>query len=108
MQVKKFEAPTMKEALEMVKNHLGPGAIILNAKDNSRGFGLMGRNSIEITAAISETELRKKQWAESRLKEEQLALLRQKSMRIQKEFIEKSVRRYTDAKSEDENKRRPL
>lgn len=107
MQVKKFEAPTMKEALEMVKNHLGPGAIILNAKDNSKGFGLMGRNSIEITAAISEGELKKKQWAESRLKEEQLALLRQKSMRIQKEFIEKSVRRYTDAKDEEEKKRRP-
>ena len=106
MQVKKFEAPTMKEALEMVKNHLGPGAIILNAKDNSKSFGLMGKNSIEITAAISETELRKKQWAESRLKEEQLALLRQKSMRIQKEFIEKSVRRYTGAKEEEEKKRR--
>lgn len=106
MQVKKFEAPTMKEALEMVKNHLGPGAIILNAKDNSRGFGLMGKNSIEITAAISEAELKKKQWAESRLKEEQLALLRQKSMRVQKEFIEKSVRRYTD-NSEEEKKRRP-
>lgn len=108
MQVRKFEAPTMKEALEMVKNQLGPGAIILNAKDNSRGFGLMGRNSIEITAAISETELRKKQWAESRLKEEQLELLRRKPVRIQKEFIEKSVRRYTDARDEDERKRRPL
>ncbi len=107
MQVKKFEAPTMKEALEMVKSHLGPGAIILNAKDNSRGFGLMGKNSIEITAAISEVELKKKQWAESRLKDEQLALLRQKSMKIQKEFIEKSVRRYTDNKDEDEKKRRP-
>lgn len=108
MQVKKFEAPTMKEALEMVKNHLGPGAIILNAKDNSRGFGLMGKNSIEITAAISETELKKKQWAESRLKEEQLAFLRQKSMKVQKEFIEKSVRRYTNANEEEDKRRRPV
>jgi flagellar biosynthesis protein FlhF len=107
MQVKKFEAPTMKEALEMVKNHLGPGAIILNAKDNSRGFGLMGQKSIEITAAISEGELKKKQWAESRLKEEQILMLRQKSMKIQKEFIEKSVQRYTDNQEEEENKRRP-
>lgn len=107
MQVKKFEAPTMKEALEMVKNHLGPGAIILNAKDNSQGFGLMGKKSIEITAAISETELKKKQWAESRLKEEQVVMLRQKSMRIQKEFIEKSVQRYTNTQEEEETKRRP-
>src|SRR5690606_33623654 len=101
MQVRKFEARTMKEALEMVKNQLGPGAIILNAKDSSSGFGLMGKSSIEITAAISETELKKKQWAESRLKEEQLALLRQKSMRIQKEFIEKSVQRYAVNREQD-------
>ena len=33
MQVKKFEARSMKEALEMVKTSLGPEAIILNAKD---------------------------------------------------------------------------
>ncbi len=106
MQVRKFEAPTMKEALEMVKNQLGPSAIILNAKDSGSGFGLMGRSSIEITAAISDTELKKKQWAESRLKEEQLALLRQKSLRVQKAFIEKSVQRY--AVSDEQEQRRPL
>lgn len=105
MQVRKFEAPTMKEALEMVKNQLGPGAIILNAKDSSSGFGLMGRSSIEITAAITDDELKKRQWAEGRLKEDQLALLRQKSMRVQKEFIEKSVQRYTV--NREQERRRP-
>ena len=63
MQVKKFEATTIKEALEMVKNTLGPEAIILNAKDNTGSFGLMGRKSIEVTAAISEQQLLKKQYS---------------------------------------------
>ena len=34
MQVRKFEARSMKEALEMVKFHMGPEAIILSAKEN--------------------------------------------------------------------------
>ena len=69
MHVKKFEAKTMKEALEMVKVELGPEAIILNAKDNSKKHGLVGEGSVEITAAISELELRKKQLVESKYPE---------------------------------------
>ena len=38
MQVKKFEAKTMKEALELVKKELGPEAVILSARDNKKGF----------------------------------------------------------------------
>ena len=34
MQVKKFEAPTMQEALENVKRELGPEAIILQTRKN--------------------------------------------------------------------------
>lgn len=67
MQVKKFEAKTMKEALELVKRHLGPEAIILSARDNSRGFGIAGQRSVEVTAAISEDTLRRKSIAESKL-----------------------------------------
>ena len=70
MQVRKFEAKTMKEALELVKQHLGPEAIILSAKDNSRGFGLMGERSVEVTAAVSEETLRKKKLAEAKLRED--------------------------------------
>ena len=54
MQVKKFEARTMKEALEMVKTQLGPDAIILSARDNNKSYGLVGEGSVEITAAVSE------------------------------------------------------
>ena len=42
MQVRKFEARSMQEALDMVKKQLGPEAIILHAKDNRKRFGLMG------------------------------------------------------------------
>ncbi len=108
MQVKKFEATTIQEALEMVKNTLGPEAIILNAKDNTGSFGLMGKKSIEVTAAISEKQLLKKQWAESRLKEEELAKLRTKPARVQKQFIERSVERYTKKVQDEEAAKRPV
>jgi flagellar biosynthesis protein FlhF len=89
MQVKKFEAKTMKEALELVKVHLGPEAIILSAKDTHRGFGLMGDKSVEVTAAVSDETLRKKKIAETKLREE----LRQRFQQIpasqQKQFINK-------------------
>jgi flagellar biosynthesis protein FlhF len=92
MQVKKFEAKTMKEALDLVKVHLGPEAIILSAKDSHRGFGLMGEKSVEVTAAVSEDTLRKKQFAEAKLREE----LRERFQNIpasqQRDFINRAAR----------------
>jgi flagellar biosynthesis protein FlhF len=67
MQVKKFEAPTIQEALEHVKRELGPEAIILQTKKYKRGFGLMSKASVEITAAVSDRSLHKKQWVEARV-----------------------------------------
>jgi len=96
MQVKKFEAKTMKEALEMVKNQLGPEAIILAARDNNRSFGLLGNTSVEVTAAISETTLQKKKFAESRLPANLKEKLQNSSARVQKQFIEKSVGRFLE------------
>lgn len=87
MQVKKFEAKTMKEALELVKVHLGPEAIILSAKDSHRGFGLMGDKSVEVTAAVSDETLRKKKIAESKLREDLRERFQQIPATKQKEFI---------------------
>lgn len=95
MQVKKFEARTMKEALEMVKSQLGPDAIILSAKDNAKSFGLVGQGSVEITAAVSEQTLRKKQFVESRLREEDRIKFQASPARVQKRVMEKAVNRYT-------------
>lgn len=91
MQVKKFEAKTMKEALELVKKELGPEAVILSARDNKRGFGLAGEGSVEITAAVSEMTLRKKQFTESKLPDREKQKFQSAPARQQKELIEKVV-----------------
>ncbi|XGC80367.1 flagellar biosynthesis protein FlhF [Bdellovibrio bacteriovorus] len=94
MQVKKFEARTMKEALEMVKTQLGPDAIILSARDNNKSYGLVGEGSVEITAAVSEETLQKKKFAESKLREQDRARFHQSSARQQKELIHKMVEKH--------------
>lgn len=87
MQVKKFEAATMKEALLMVKRDLGPEAIILSAKDNSQNFGLLGNPSIEITAAVSEKMMQKKKTAEKKMRVSELEKFRTSSAQAQNKFI---------------------
>jgi flagellar biosynthesis protein FlhF len=67
MQVKKFEAPTLQEALDTIKRELGPEAIILQTKQNRRGFGLMSKGSVEVTAAVSERAIEKKSTVEKRI-----------------------------------------
>lgn len=100
MQVKKFEAKTMKEALELVKVHMGPEAIILSAKDSHRGFGLMGERSVEVTAAVSEETLRKKKIAEARLREDLRERFQQIPAAKQKEYINKAFDRAVEKHSE--------
>ena len=104
MQVRKFEAKSMKDALSMVKRELGPEAIILSAKDNSQSFGLMGGSSVEITAAVSETVLRKKQLAEKKMRENDLETFRDSSAAQQKKFINKV---YDRAVSKSKTKVKP-
>lgn len=96
MQVKKFEARTMKEALEMVKTQLGPDAIILSARDNNKSFGLVGEGSVEITAAVSEETLQRKKFAESKLREQDQHRFQQSTARQQKELITKMVDRHNE------------
>jgi flagellar biosynthesis protein FlhF len=69
MQVKKFEAQTLQEALDTIKRELGPEAIILQTKQNRKGFGLMSKGSVEVTAAISERATDKKKDALKRMPE---------------------------------------
>ena len=95
MQVRKFEARTMKDALEMVKKQLGPDAIILAAKDNSNKYGLVGESSFEITAAVSEETLHKKKFVESRMGTNDQQQFQNSSARTQKEIISKFVTRHT-------------
>src|SRR5689334_13485306 len=87
MQVRKFEARSIKDAIEMVKQELGPEAIILSAKENVRGFGLMGESSVEVTAAISAQKLYEKKAAERKLNSKARESFTRASARRQKEFI---------------------
>ena len=58
MQIRKFEARTMAEALKLVKKELGPDAVILSTSSSKSGagsFGLFGSSMVEITAALDRT-----------------------------------------------------
>ncbi len=70
MQIKKYEASSLKDAIKTVKRELGPDAIILQTKTNKKGFGLLSDGSVEVTAAISEKSLKKKKSFEKRLDSE--------------------------------------
>jgi len=78
LEVKKFEAPTLAEALKVVKRELGPEAIILSTKNNKGGWGLMNKASVEVTATVSREALGRKSKAEAGLTQEQRESLSQK------------------------------
>jgi flagellar biosynthesis protein FlhF len=55
MQIKRFEAKNMTAALRMVKDELGPDAVILSARSRRKGkgfFGSMKYAGVEVSAAI--------------------------------------------------------
>ena len=55
MQIKKFEALNMQDAVKLIKSELGPDALILSTKKVRKGgsaFGLFGRSMVEVTAAV--------------------------------------------------------
>jgi flagellar biosynthesis protein FlhF len=91
MQVKKFEARSMKEALEMIKTQLGPDAIILSAKETTKNYGLGGEKSIEITAAYSEAILHKKKFVESKFAPKDVETFQKTSAKNQKVVMQKMI-----------------
>ena len=72
MELKKFEAPTLAQALQVVKRELGPEAVIISTKNNKSGFGLMNNSSVEVTAAVAPEALERKRAAEKRMTSGQL------------------------------------
>jgi flagellar biosynthesis protein FlhF len=107
MRVKKFEARSMKEALRMVKAELGPEAVILGARENKRSFGLGGETSFEVTAAVSDQTLQKKQFVESRLRPDDRERFLVAEARRQKQVIEAMVeKRRRQLEEEEERKAR--
>ncbi len=84
MQVKKFEAPTIQEAINVIKREMGPNAIILSKKEHKKGFGLMSKKSIEVTAAVSNEEIEKKNLIERDLPEKDKKEIWSKTVKKQK------------------------
>jgi len=57
MQIKRFEAKNMTDALRQIKRTLGPEAVILSAKDlrkENRLLGISRQIGVEVTAAVDE------------------------------------------------------
>ena len=57
MQIKRFEAKNMTDALRQIKRALGPEAVILSAKDlrrENRLLGISRKIGVEVTAAVDE------------------------------------------------------
>ena len=54
MKVKKFVAPSMTEAMKMIRAEFGSDAVILNSKVVHKGgfFGLFAKKNIEVIAAV--------------------------------------------------------
>ena len=65
MQVKKFTAETIVQALQDVKRDLGPDAIILSTKEERRSMGRQPHYTV--VAAVSDNQLLRKQVTEKTL-----------------------------------------
>lgn len=89
MQVKKFEAPTLQEALDQVKKELGPEAIILQTRKGRRGFGLLSKPMVELTVAVSDRSQQKRQAVDRRMTDETRKLVRTLPAEKQAEIIDK-------------------
>lgn len=102
MQVKKYEAASVIEALKQVKEDLGPDAIILSTQEAKRS--VTGAKKFIVVAAVSETQLRKKQLAEKQLETVYKDKVQDQSAMKQKMFIE-NVYRGIEKKHEARNRR---
>ncbi|MEJ2157584.1 MAG: Ada metal-binding domain-containing protein [Desulfobacteraceae bacterium] len=59
MKIKRFEAPTMSEALRRIKKEFGDDAVILSAKSQKRNKSFLGKKAAEqvvVTAAIDKEQ----------------------------------------------------
>lgn len=98
----------MKEALELVKIQLGPDAVILSAKEVTKGFGLGGQKSIEITAAYSENVLQQKKYVESKLPNHLKEKFTKAPARTQKETMQKAIESKLSQLQREEVRKKPV
>lgn len=99
MQVKKYEAPSLQEALDTIKRELGPEAIVLQTRHNKRRFGLLSKPSVEVTVAISARSAGKKKVVEEILPAQTKAQIEKMPARDQadtyEQFFDREVEKRT-------------
>lgn len=101
MQVKKFYATSIAQALQEIKEEFGPEAIILSSTEN---HGSRSEDTkFVIVAAVSEVALQKKRFTESKLGA-QNEIFQRKAASVQREIIGSVVKKKTKAV---EKKNRP-
>ncbi|MBY0314614.1 MAG: hypothetical protein K2Q26_03785 [Bdellovibrionales bacterium] len=101
MQVRKYEASTIKEAVDQVKKDLGPDAIILSTREIAGNRNALKK--VMITAAVAEQTYQKKRVVESNLSEKERQKLSSRPARHQREVIN-SI--YSNLQEKIETKRR--
>lgn len=101
MQVRKFEASSVLEALKEVKKELGPDAIILSTQEAKKT--LAGAKRFVVVAAVSENQLKKKELAERKLGPLFDSRVQPKSAVQQKQLIE-NVYKNLEKKHEEKNR----
>ena len=55
MKMKTYQADTMQEALNLVKDEMGPDAVILKSRRATRKVGAKTQACFEVTAALEES-----------------------------------------------------
>lgn len=105
MQVRKYEASTIKEAVEQIKQDLGPDAIILSTRETAKRLGGEIGSKVIITAAVNEETYNKKKFVEGNLTEAERIKLLQKPAKVQRQFIDEI---YKNLSEKMERKRQKL
>jgi flagellar biosynthesis protein FlhF len=92
MKIKKYEVTDMKEALKLIKQELGPDAVILTTRKVTKaaGLGLLSRQVLEVTAAVDYTPPKGSATAAKPAPEEKPTIIRS-PLREQKKAAEMPV-----------------
>ena len=94
MRVKKYEAESVLDAMAAIKRDLGPEAIILSTKEESKGFGQPTTHIV--VAAVTEEQFKKKEMTEKKLGEKYQDKFLQKSAHQQKNIIDSVYKNLED------------
>ena len=93
MYVEKFEANSLDQAFKKIKAKLGPDAIILKTVTNKGLMGTLKKKKIEITAAISEDNYKKKAKVDMALGEK----FKEKFYQAPSSHISQMIHNYTES-----------